>query len=126
MIIRLLTRLVPASLDFDPRPVDREIKDGDRLELLSGATVIYTQGHTPGSICLHFPAESLLISGDAIRLRGNRLGMPFNPVTVDMEQAAVSTRRLAEIDFEVLCPGHGHPLIGGAAAQVRAWLHEGS
>ena len=39
-----------------------------------------------------------------------------------MEQAITSLRRLAELDFEVLCPGHGDPIVGGADEQVRAMV----
>ena len=41
-----------------------------------------------------------------------------------MNQAIASTRRLATLDFEVLCPGHGDPIVGGAAEQVRIMLRE--
>ena len=30
--------------------------------------------------------------------------------------------RLAELDFDVLCPGHGPPLVGGAGEAVRAMV----
>jgi hypothetical protein len=37
-----------------------------------------------------------------------------------MDQALASQRRLAELEFDVLCPGHGAPLVGGADEGVRA------
>jgi hypothetical protein len=37
-----------------------------------------------------------------------------------MAQAHDSLRRLAGLEFDVLCPGHGAPLVGGAAEQLRA------
>ena len=41
-----------------------------------------------------------------------------------MEQTIASVRRLADLDFDVLCPGHGDPIVGGAAEQVRAMLQK--
>jgi hypothetical protein len=41
-----------------------------------------------------------------------------------MDQAAASLRRLAELEFDVLCPGHGAPIVGGADEQVRAMVRE--
>ena len=122
LLLRLLARLAPALSRFDPAPVDRSLDAGESLDLLGGATVIHAPGHTAGSIALHFPAERLLISGDAINRLGNRLGPPPKPYTLDMGQAMRSIATLAKLDFEVLCSGHGDPIIGGAAEQVRAML----
>jgi glyoxylase-like metal-dependent hydrolase (beta-lactamase superfamily II) len=119
VLVRLLTPIMPRA---KPAPVDVTIQDGDRLDLLSGATVIHVPGHTPGSIALHFPSERLLICGDAISHRGNRLGPPPKPFTEEMDQAVASLRRLADLEFDVLCPGHGAPIVGRADEQVRAMV----
>ena len=124
LLVRLLARLVPALSRFDPAPVDHALNDGDELDLLEGATVVHAPGHTAGSIALHFPAERTLISGDAINRLGNRLGPPPKPYTLDMDQAMRSIATLAALDFEVLCTGHGDPIIGGAAEQVRTMLRK--
>lgn len=123
-IMRLLFRVVPTMSRFDPVPVDMTLQDGDRLDLLGGATVVHVPGHTPGSIVLYFPSERLLICGDAISHRANRLGPPPKPFTVDMDQAIASLHRLAELEFDVLCPGHGAPIVSGADEQVRALVRE--
>ena len=124
VFMHLLFRLVPAMSRFDPVAVDVPLQEGDNLDVLGGGTVIHVPGHTPGAIALHFPEERLLICGDAINRRVNRLGPPPKPFTANMEQAIVSLRRLAELDFEVLCPGHGAPIVGGADEQVRATARE--
>jgi glyoxylase-like metal-dependent hydrolase (beta-lactamase superfamily II) len=124
-ILRVLFRLAaPVLPRAEPAAVDVTIQGGDRLDLLGGATVVHVPGHTPGAIALHLPSERLLICGDAISHRGNRLGPPPKPFTVDMEQAIASLRRLAELEFDVLCPGHGAPIVGGADEQVRALVRE--
>jgi glyoxylase-like metal-dependent hydrolase (beta-lactamase superfamily II) len=73
-------------------------------------------------MALHLPAEGVLICGDAIDHRRNRLGPPPKGFTADMAQAVASLRRMAELAFEVLCPGHGAPIAGGADEQVRAMV----
>ena len=123
----LVAPLMPAP---DPVPVDQTVQDGDHLDRfaalstgpLGGATVVHVPGHTPGSIALHFPSERLLICGDTIDHRRNRLGPPPRPFTDDMQQALASQRRMAELEFDVLCPGHGAPIAGGADEQVRAMV----
>ena len=125
-LLRLLFRLLAVMLpQADPAPVDVTVRDGDRLDALAplgGANVVHVPGHTPGGIALHFPSERLLICGDVIDHRRNRLGPPSAAFTVDMDQAMDSLRRLAELEVDVLCPGHGAPIAGGAGDQVRAMV----
>jgi glyoxylase-like metal-dependent hydrolase (beta-lactamase superfamily II) len=106
-------------------PVDITVQDGDHLDLLGGARVVHVPGHTPGSMALHLPSEGVLICGDAIDHRRGRLGPPPKGFTLDIQQATDSVRRRAELDFEVLCPGHGVPIKDGAdrelLAAVESW-----
>jgi glyoxylase-like metal-dependent hydrolase (beta-lactamase superfamily II) len=119
LLFALLSPLLPRA---SAAPVDVTVQDGDRLDLLGGATVVHLPGHTPGSIGLHLPAERLLICGDVIDHRRNRLGPPPRPFTADMDQALASLRRLAGLEFDLLCPGHGAPIVGGAGEQVQAMV----
>jgi glyoxylase-like metal-dependent hydrolase (beta-lactamase superfamily II) len=119
-LLRLLFRLLgPVFPRADPAPVDVFVRDGDPLDLLGGATVVHVPGHTPGAIALHLPADGVLICGDAIDLRRGRPGPPPGGFTEDVDQALASVRRLAELEFDVLCAGHGAPLVGGADEAVR-------
>ena len=120
LFFRLLTPLMPAA---EPVPVDLAVRDGDRLDLgdpLDSATVVHVPGHTPGSIALHLPSRRLLLCGDTINRRRGRLGPPPKPFTENMDQALASIRLMAGLDFDILCPGHGAPIVGGADQQVRA------
>jgi len=124
-IMRLFFRLLAPILPHAQLvPVDVTLQDGDRLDLLGGATVVHVPGHTPGSIALHFPSERMLICGDTISHRGNGLGPPPKPFTADLNQAIASLRRMAELEFDLLCPGHGAPIVGRAGDQVRAMVRE--
>jgi metallo-beta-lactamase class B len=54
---------------FPPCKVDKELKDGDILELGDlKMEVIHTPGHTPGSVCLVLTIDSVvvLVAGDTI------------------------------------------------------------
>ena len=104
--------------------VDVPLQDGDRLDVLGGVTVVHVPGHTPGAIALHLPAEGVLICGDSIRVHGRRLLPPDRIFTADIERAMDSLRRMATLEFDVLCPGHGTPLAGGAGEKVRALVRE--
>lgn len=109
-----------AALSAPPcAPVDRRLEDGDTLALLGGMEVVHTPGHTQGSISLYFPAHGVLVIGDALECRGGHIGLP-NPIfTADMALAKQSIRRLAALDFEVLCFSHFPPIRRGAGRMLR-------
>lgn len=121
-----LWRLLMPVLARGSRPapaarVDRELADGDEIELDGGAKVLHVPGHTAGSIALHLPGRKLLFAGDAA---ANALGLgppsgPFGMFNEDQAQARESFRKLAELEFEVACFGHGKPLDKDASLAFR-------
>ena len=111
----LMTVMQPPNV-----PVATALADGDTLPLLGGVTVIHTPGHTPGSISLHFPNEGVLLVADAVQRYQNRLTLPSLWFSTDMEAAKASVRKLAELDFEVLCFSHFEPMRTGARAALRS------
>ena len=111
----LMTPLTPP-----PFPVDIALDDGDTLPLLNGARVIHTPGHTPGSISLHFPAEGVLLVGDAVQRVGPRLTLPSRWFSSDMTAAKASVRKLAGLDFDTICFSHFQPMRKDAQAALRS------
>ncbi|MFE2428096.1 MBL fold metallo-hydrolase [Streptomyces sp. NPDC059373] len=95
--------------------VDRELADGDQLDW--GARVFHVPGHTPGSIALHLPAAGVLFTGDTISFaEGRPRPGVFNN---DREQVLAGYARLAALDTDTACFGHGEPLTGGAGEALR-------
>ena len=103
--------------------IDRELRDGDELSFGGGAITAAVPGHTPGSVAFYLPARRVLLAGDTAAREPGRQVMPgvFN---TDRAQAAASFRRLARLDTEVACFGHGEPLTQGAAAQLRTAVRQ--
>ena len=121
-IMRLVAPLVArGNKPAQPARVDRELADGDEIDLDGGARVLHTPGHTMGSISIYLPARRLLFAGDAA---ANTLGLgppsgPFGMFNEDKAAARASFRKLAELDFEVACFGHGAPLDKEASLAFR-------
>ena len=96
-------------------PVDILLDDG---KVQDGLRVIFTPGHTTGSISLLDATRSLLIAGDAVNHEG-----PLRPMddryNVDPKQHRSSIKKLAAFEFENLVMGHGSPLLGGASRHVK-------
>ena len=117
-LVSLLRPLVYARVG----DVDIQLAGGEVLPPLGGLEVIHTPGHTPGSISLFSPARKLLIVGDMLNTRHRDIIPPAKMVSIDLPQAIKEVKRLAQLDFEVLCCGHGRPVVGGASARVRDWI----
>lgn len=114
-----LTGELPSPV-ADPVEVGTELTDGAAIDLGGAeAVVVGAPGHTPGSIALHVRGRRLLLTGDALaRAPDGRVMLgAFN---ADRVAAAASFRRLAALDADVACFGHGDPLATDAAAQLRA------
>ena len=111
----LVERLAPEAA---AAAVDVEIQDGEELPIAGGIKVLHTPGHTPGHLAFLLPASKVLFVGDAA---ANILGLrtPIGMYTVDPEQAKESIRKLAALEFDVACFGHGGVLKGEANLRFR-------
>jgi len=96
-------------------PVDILLEDG---RVQDGLRVIFTPGHTTGSISLLDGTRSLLLAGDAVN---NESGLrPMDDrYNVDPKQHRESIKKLAAFTFENLVMGHGSPILGSASKRVQ-------
>ena len=115
---RLFNWAVRNLFRYQPTPVDRLVEDGEDL---GSWQVVHTPGHTPGSVCFYHPERKLIIVGDALNFRRGRLGAPPPMFTPNMAEAHASIRKIAALDFEICCFGHGPPLAENARRRVRAF-----
>ncbi len=100
-------------------PVDVRLNDGDTIpEALGGLQALLTPGHTPGHLVFWHPERRLLFCGDVVlNLWGRQL--PFAAFTPDMAANIASVKRIAALSPEIICFGHGNPLLKNAAASLR-------
>lgn len=116
--------LAPFAARFGPKQysltVNRTLHDGDVLPFAGGLHVVHAPGHTPGHIAIHAPARRLLFAGDAMMNVGG-LRQPIAIASHDMQQARASIQRLAELDYDIMLPGHGVPVLGRASEKVAEW-----
>jgi len=93
--------------------VDERLKDGDRLGPLE---VIHVPGHTKGCVAFFWSERKALITGDTVS------SWPMNPeiswptFDLDHKQAQRSVGKMADLSsVQILCVGHGEPIVQGAA-----------
>src|SRR5215208_1230013 len=99
-----------------PVAVDRELHDGDVLDFGGGAEILSIPGHTEGSIAIHLPRHGVLFTGDTIANVGTVMFGTFNQ---DRAQTVTSFQRLAGLDVETACFGHGEPISSQAGTRIR-------
>ena len=102
----------------DPVRVDHELSDGDVIDF-GGARAVAAPGHTPGSLAIHLAEPRVLFAGDAVARAADGRVM-LGVFNADPSLALDSFGRLAELDTEIACFGHGEPLAKGAAAALRS------
>ena len=79
---------------------------------MSHFQLLETPGHTPGSVCLYWPEEKILFSGDTLfRLGYGRTDLPGG----NYRQLIDSIKQLYELPSDVqVYPGHGESTTIGA------------
>jgi len=91
----------------DVPPPDHSPADNETLTVNGiDSTILFTPGHTPGSLCLHVPAANLLIAGDT--LFAGSVGRTDLPLGSTPQILDSITARLLPLPGEtVVIPGHG-------------------
>jgi glyoxylase-like metal-dependent hydrolase (beta-lactamase superfamily II) len=101
-------RLVPAA---KAHPVSRSLKEGDEV---AGFTVLDTPGHSPGHVSYWRQADRVLVCGDVMWgydpfLFSGGIREPYPFVSPDAKLNRESARRLAALEPQLVCFGHGPP-----------------
>ncbi|MGA2933847.1 MAG: MBL fold metallo-hydrolase [Methanomicrobiales archaeon] len=97
--------------------IDRLLSDGDRIGIGGGRSlaVVHTPGHSPGSISLFLEDEGVLISGDAIPVKGEI------PVYDDPFASIRSIEKLERLSgVKVLLSSWDSPKRGGEIPKAMA------
>lgn len=108
--------------DEPPPAPDASLADGDYVEVAGlKLRVIYTPGHTPGSVS--FYTDGLLFSGDTL-FRGSigRTDLPGGDYALEM--ASIVDRLLALPDDTIVLPGHMQETQIGLERQTNPFVLE--
>ena len=122
----MTSRLLALSLKFwthTPVQVDVPISDGNELDVMGGIKVIHTPGHTPGCISFLLLEEGVVIVGDLLS-NGKVLRLPAKNFTIDPVKEIESIGKLAKLDFNSICFGHGLPILEKARPIISDFAEE--
>lgn len=116
LIVPLLMR-TQQKVRLEASEIEYEAEDGDILDIAGGIKVIHAPGHCAGQIAFLWPRHGgVLFAADAA---GNTFNLGWSFIYEDFEEGKRSLGKLAALDFEVACFGHGKAIAGGAAEQFR-------
>ena len=95
----------------EAKPFPMEAMSNVKFQI-SNISILSTPGHTPGSICLYWPEEKKLLSGDTLfRMGYGRTDLPGG----NMGQLIQSLEQLFALPADVqVFPGHGEDTTIGA------------
>lgn len=119
LVMPLLLRLFKS----EPVPVDRRLKDGDKIPVLGGLMTVGLPGHSPGNIGLYCPSQKLLFSSDTLRMKGDEFIKPLN-YDVEKAMSLGSIKKMGSLDYEIMLSGHNRPIMTGAAKKVAAYAEK--
>ena len=97
--------------------LDDELNIGEKVGPL---TVVGVAGKSPGEVALHWPERKILIVGDAVvGDPPGRCKLLPEKVVDDPARLRQSVRSLLALDFDILLPGDGAPILQGAKERLR-------
>ncbi|KAI4357034.1 hypothetical protein L6164_001009 [Bauhinia variegata] len=97
-----------ADVELSSTEVEIKLEGTGPWSLGEDVQLIHTPGHTEGSVCLFYKPLKILFTGDHIAMReSGKLTMleMYNKCSVSMQLDSV--RKLLELDFKWIIPGHG-------------------
>ncbi|MCH9687111.1 MAG: MBL fold metallo-hydrolase [Deltaproteobacteria bacterium] len=97
----------PQTAERLPFEVDREVVDGEELDLGEGTILraVHTPGHAPGHLVFHELSSGIAHAGDMVAGEGTILVDPSD--AGDMKQYLDSLHRLGGLGTSALIPAHG-------------------
>ena len=100
------------------------IRGDTKLDVFNGLEILHTPGHTDGSISI-YRKDFFLISGDTIVVdKDGRPAISKREYNKDTLSLVSSIGRLAKLNFNILLPGHGRPILEKADSHVKKFYED--
>jgi glyoxylase-like metal-dependent hydrolase (beta-lactamase superfamily II) len=122
-IVRAPGPIRPPNTTLKPTPVHHTVADGEKLPVFGGLIALHTPGHSPGHVSFWQPEKKVLFVGDVL-FNMPRLSLPWFPMTADAELNKKSVKRVAELDAQVVCFGHGNPLMPDGGQKIKVFAQK--
>lgn len=95
--------------------VEHEVSDGEMLPIAGGVRAVHAPGHCAGQLAFVWTWHGgVLFAGDAAANVG---ALTLSPTHEDLEEGERSASKLAGLEFEAACFGHGRDIVQGASGR---------
>jgi len=117
-IFKLMHRFLGnQSTGIEPTEIEHKIEDDAELDIAGGLKAIHVPGHCAGQVAFLWPQHGgVLFAAD---VASNLLRLSWSIIYEDFEEGKCSLAKVAKLDFDVACFGHGRAIVGGAAERFR-------
>jgi len=106
-----------ASSTIPAARIEHEAGDGERLPAAGGIKAFHAAGHCAGQLVFLWPRHGgVLFVADAA---SNVMGLGLSLGYEDLERGKRSLIRIAALDFQVACFGHGRAILQQASTRFR-------
>lgn len=112
----------PAAVRLVEEEPDVRYSEGDSLPAGLQPFFAPGPGTTQHALLLRGPPGILFTSDLFVNQPGEELGFVPDEYVHDSAESRRTARRLLDLDFDVLCVGHGGPIVEGAKDAIRALL----
>lgn len=110
----LVARINPA---IPAARVDRLVYHGQRLAIAGGISVLHAPGHSAGQVCFLWHSDhGVLFAGDVAACIINP---SYSIAYEDFELGKQTLCELSTHPFEVMCFGHGRPILRSASRELQ-------
>lgn len=118
LVAKVLFRLLiqPAPSSIEPATIEHEVQDGDELPIAGGIKAIHVPGQCAGQLAFLWPKRGVLFAADTAT---NMMGLGYALGNEDFAEGKRSLAKIAALDFDVACFGHGKAIVQGASAKFK-------
>jgi len=120
---KFLYRIFIANVtpSIQPIEVDHEVEDGDKWKRNDDFEFIHIPGHCEGQIAIYWNMHGgVMFAADAAV---NVAFLATAPGYEDFAKGRSSLNKIAALEFELACFGHGNPILKSASDKFkRKWL----
>jgi hydroxyacylglutathione hydrolase len=118
-LLGLFLRAMSALMRFNRMNADVLLRVSD---IIDGLTVIHIPGHTDGSICLYLPGRALFVGDSLLTNDKQMLSLPRTSMSTNLDQTRESIKKILELKYSVLLPGHGPPIEQNASMIAKEFV----
>ncbi len=102
---------------IEPAEIEHEVTDGEELPVAGGLTAIHAPGHCAGQLAFLWPQQGgVLFVADAA---ANIIRLGWSIAYEDLSEGRRSLAKLAGLEFDTACFGHGKAIVRGASARFK-------